>query len=378
MHSKSAKIAGRLRLKFKSNSLPVRLSIITAAMLPLLPLHALTGKKEETTQYAHVIDSNRLTVVAVKNPSTVFNNGQNLHGFGYDLMRNYAKSLNVQLDFKVVNDNTAALDLVAQGKANIALTNATMNDIEAKKLSFFSATCGNFNALSENGLDTNINLVVNNAEDPIAQTATGFTCQAKNDGSIDQLASFYNHNIVEPNAWDIVERDLKARMPIYKASFKQEASKYNLDWQFLAAMGYQESYLKSDSVSPTGVRGLMMLTNSTAKAMGVTNRNDPRQSIQGGAKYLDQLLEQYDTIPYPDRAWYALTAYNMGPGALSSIQNKVEKQGKNPEEWINVYSYLQKNQNANSKYKQALQYVTRIRAYLEHIQQANEPQPIEV
>lgn len=377
MQSKSVAITRRLRLKFKSNSLPVRFSIIAAAMLPLLPLHALTAKKAET-QYASVIDHNKLTVVAVKNPSTVFDNGQNLHGFGYDLMRSYAKSLNVQLDFKVVNDNTAALDLVAQGKANIALTNAPMSAIEEKKLSFFSATCGNFSALSQNGLDTSINLVVNNAEDPIAQTASGFTCEAKNDGSIDQLASFYNHNIVEPTAWETVERDLKARMPIYKASFKQEADKYNLDWQFLAAMGYQESYLKSDSVSPTGVRGLMMLTNSTAKAMGVTNRNDPRQSIQGGAKYLDQLLEQYGNIPYPDRAWYALTAYNMGPGAVSTIQSKIEKQGKNPEEWMNLYSYLQKNQNANGRYKQALQYVTRIRAYLEHIQQSSQPKPIEV
>ncbi|WP_228273311.1 transglycosylase SLT domain-containing protein, partial [Acinetobacter junii] len=42
--------------------------------------------------------------------------------------------------------------------------------------------------------------------------------------------------------------------------------KYNLDWHLLAAIGYQESYLKPTSVSPTGVRGLMMLTSSTAQA----------------------------------------------------------------------------------------------------------------
>lgn len=365
MHSNSTKATRRLRL---NHSFTIRTSAFALAMLPFLPLHAISAKNESITQYTEVTQQKKLTVVAVKNPTTVFSNGQNLHGFGYDLMRNYAKSLNVDLDFKVVNDNTTALNLVSQGKANLAMTNASMEKIESKKLNFFSATCGNFNALNQNGLDTNINLVTRNAEDPLAQTASGFVCDAKTDGSMDHLAAFYTRNAVDDNGWDIVEQDLKQRMPIYKASFKQVAQKYNLDWHMLVAMGYQESYLKPNSVSPTGVRGLMMLTNSTAKAMGIQNRDDPKQSIQGGAKYYDQLLEQYNEIPFPDRNWYALVAYNMGPGALSSIQKQVAKKGKNPNDWINIYAHLQHNQTKNSKYKQALQYVTRIRAYLEHIQ----------
>ena len=71
------------------------------------------------------------------------------------------------------------------------------------------------------------------------------------------------------------------------------------DWHLLAAIGYQESYLKPNSVSPTGVRGLMMLTSSTAKAMGVQNRTDPHQSIQGGAKYYDLMLDKFSDVPYP-------------------------------------------------------------------------------
>lgn len=378
MHSNISKMARHLRLKLKPSSLAFRLSVTGLAILPVLPLHAISAKKE-ISQYSEVINNNKLTVVSVKSPNTVFDNGQSLHGFGYDLMRKYAKSLNVELDFKIVKDNAIALQLVADGKASMALTNAPLEAIEEKNLSFFSATCGNMNALEQNGLDSTISLAVSNATDPIAQTATGFTCKAKEDGSIDQLASFYNHNIVEPEAWDLIERNLKLRMPIYQASFQREAEKYDLDWHVLAAMGYQESYLKPNSISPTGVRGLMMLTNNTAKAMGVTNRNDPSQSIEGGAKYFDSLLSQYDGIALPDRAWYALVAYNMGPNALSTIQRKVQAQGNNPNEWINVYSYLKSNQSANSKYKQAVQYVTRIRAYLEHIQINHaEPEEIEV
>lgn len=334
-------------------------------MLPVLPLYAINSKSDISNQPSH---QNKIIVVAVQTPTTVFNQGKALHGFGYDLMRQYAKTMHVDLDFKVVNDNTTALNLIAQGKANLALTNAPMQKIENQQLTFFSATCGNFNALSKNGLDPNINVVVKNADDSLSQTASGFICDAKTDGSIDHLASFYTRNAVDQNSWNTVENDLKQRMPIYRASFKQVAQKYNLDWHMLAAMGYQESYLKPSAISPTGVKGLMMLTSNTAKAMGVQNRNDPHQSIQGGAKYYDQLLAQYTDIPLPDRNWYALVAYNMGPNALATVQKQVAKKGKNPNEWINIYAHLQRNQVSNPKYKQAVQYVTRIRSYLEHIQ----------
>ena len=114
----------------------------------------------------------------------------------------------------------------------------------------------------------------------------------------------------------------------------------------------------------------MMLTNSTARAMGVSNRNDPAQSIQGGAKYYDLMLSEYDDIPFPDRNWYALVAYNMGPGAVNQIHKRLQAQGKDSNQWVNLYNYLQSNKTRNGRYKQAVQYVTRIRAYLEHIKTA--------
>lgn len=180
---------------------------------------------------------------------------------------------------------------------------------------------------------------------------------------------FYNRNVVKPEAWSTIQRDLSARIPIYKASFKQSAAQYDLDWHLLAAIGYQESYLKPESVSPTGVRGLMMLTNSTARAMGVSNRNDPAQSIQGGAKYYDLMLSEYDDIPFPDRNWYALVAYNMGRCGEPDSKALASPR-KDPNQWVNLYNYLQSNKTRNGRYKQAVQYVTRIRAYLEHIKTA--------
>jgi len=356
------------RRRFRLNNLKISLPTKALAFgLAMLPLHAINASKANN-QYAQVVSRNTLTVVTVQSPTTVFNDGQYLHGFGYDLMRNYAQSLNVQLEFKIVDSNATALKWVAKGKANLALTNADFTSVEKKNLMSFSASCGDFNVLQQNGLDTALNLVFKDAEDRLTQTASGFICQSKNNGSLGHLASFYNHHVVKEESWDTIERDLQQRMPIYRASFERAAQQYNLNWHMLAAMGYQESYLKPDSISPTGVRGLMMLTNETAKAMGIEDRVDPEQSIQGGAKYYDLLLTKYDYIPNPDRHWYALVAYNMGPGAVAVIQKQLQQQGEDPNSWLNIYAYLQQHQMSNSRYRQALQYVTRIRAYLEHIQ----------
>ncbi len=363
MHSSSSS-GSRLCLRSLFFSLPVKMLVLSTA---LIPFHTINASKTTAHQFNSVVNSNKLTVVAVKSPTTVFEDAGHLHGFGYDLVRNYANSMNVRLDFKTVSDDATALKMVAQGRANVAMTTTSLSNIEKHQLTSFSATCGNGSVLAENGMNANLNMVFKSANDPLSQTASNFVCNSKQSGAINQLASFYNQNVVEEHFRDNIHRDLRQRLPIYKASFQRSAQQYDLDWHLLAAIGYQESYLKPDSVSPTGVRGLMMLTSSTAKEMGVSNRTDPAQSIAGGAKYYDQMLSRFDHIPMPDRNWYALVAYNMGPGAVEKIQQRIRSQGKNPDNWVNLYSYLDRNKASNGRYRQALQYVTRIRTYLEQI-----------
>ncbi len=350
-------------------SLNSKISLFSSKIMVLsslfIPYHSISANK--TNQYQSVLSSNKLTVVAVSNPSSVFEKGQFQYGFGYDLVRDYAQKLNVELDFKTVEDNATALKWVSQGRANFAMTTASVDQVESKQLTGFSVSCGNLNALESNGLDSDLNWVFQNAEDRLTEIASGYVCQSKQNGHINQLASFYNRNVVKDDDWGRIQSNLKQRMPIFKASFKQSAQQYDLDWHLLAAIGYQESFLKPDSVSPTGVRGLMMLTNNTARAMGVNDRTDPSQSIRGGAKYYDSMLTKYQHIAYPDRNWFALAAYNMGPGTVDGIQRRIKSQGKDPDKWLNLYEHLQRNQTRNARYKQAVQYVTRIRSYLEHI-----------
>lgn len=324
-----------------------------------------------------VIEKNKLNVVATHNQTTIYQNGGVIHGFGYDLARLYANNLNLELNFHVVPDDATALEWVKEGKADFAMT--TIPEAENQlptKYHAFNVACGDIQNLQQYGLDGNLSWVFYRKPDVLTKTANEFVCTHKDQGTLQQLASFYSPYAVKNEAWFFVKRDLKNRLPTYKANFKQSAKEYDLDWHLLAAIGYQESLLKPDSVSPTGVKGLMMLTNNTAKAMGVENREDPLQSIQGGAKYFDHVLDMYQHIPNPDRTWFALVAYNMGPGAVKQIQTALEAEGKNPNEWVNLFDYLQRHQSTNSRYVQAIHYVTRIRSFLEHIKNTETQKPL--
>jgi membrane-bound lytic murein transglycosylase F len=194
----------------------------------------------------------------------------------------------------------------------------------------------------------------------------------------DQFAALYDKYYGFIEVFDFVDmrafqRRINARLPKYLELFKQAAKKYNFDWRLLAAVSYQESHWRSNARSPTGVRGMMMLTLATAKDLGVKNRLNAKQSILGGARYLYQLRRRLpESILEPDRDWMTLAAYNVGMGHLYDARSLARKLGKNPDLWRDLATVLpllsQKKYYKKLKYGYArgnepVRYVQRIRDY---------------
>jgi membrane-bound lytic murein transglycosylase F len=159
----------------------------------------------------------------------------------------------------------------------------------------------------------------------------------------------------------------------YQKIFKDAGKKYNLDWKFLAAMAYQESHWNPRAQSPTGVRGIMMLTQQTARQVGVKNRLDPYQSIMGGARYFANLHERIpDEVREPDRTWIALAAYNVGMGHIFDARQLARKLGKDPNYWVEFREvlpllaqpkYYQKLRYGYARGSEPVRFVKRIRNY---------------
>jgi len=171
----------------------------------------------------------------------------------------------------------------------------------------------------------------------------------------------------------IYKRHIATRLSNYLNMYNEAGDKFNIDWKLLAAMGYQESHWNPKAVSPTGVRGIMMLTQQTAGQMGIKNRLDPKSSIMGGAKYLDQIRKRFPkSLKEPDRTWYAMAAYNVGYYHVIDAQIIAKKQGKNPNKWSDLQTTLpllaRKKWYKKTKYGYArgwepVKYVTNIRRY---------------
>lgn len=189
----------------------------------------------------------------------------------------------------------------------------------------------------------------------------------------------YNQISNRHNA-DAFLTQVRNTLPQLRPYFEQASLLTGFDASLLAAIAYQESKWREEAVSPTGVKGIMMLTHAAAKDIGVTDRTDIEQSIIGGAQYLQKVLDKVpERVVFPDRLWFALASYNIGFGHLEDARKLTQKAGYNPDIWDNVVRFLprlsQPEWHYNTRYgyargKEAVVYVRNIRRFydvLRHI-----------
>lgn len=210
-------------------------------------------------------------------------------------------------------------------------------------------------------------------DDSLSAALLDFYNKLNSDGTFARLEEKYLGHVGD---FDYVDtrtflKAVDSVLPELQPLFEKYATE--IDWRLLAAISYQESHWDNQATSPTGVRGLMMLTKNTAQSLGVTDRLDPEQSIAGGSQYLkDMMAKVPDSVPEEERIWFALTAYNMGYAHMLDARQLTAKQKGNPDSWADVKTRLpllsQKQYYSKTTYgyargHEAYAYVENIRKY---------------
>ena len=195
------------------------------------------------------------------------------------------------------------------------------------------------------------------------------------DGTLEDLDERFFGHLEDFDYLNITtfRKRIDTRLPEYEDYFRDAADIENLDWTLLAAQGYQESHWDPLAKSPTGVRGLMMLTRPTAREVGVENRLDPVQSIYGGADYMDRLYNRLpDAVTGYDRLWMAMAAYNVGYGHLLDARRLADRRGQDKNKWrviddmlplLTKQQYYSTVPHGYARGYEPVHYVRRIREY---------------
>ncbi|GAB1258557.1 hypothetical protein NBRC116494_30590 [Aurantivibrio plasticivorans] len=125
----------------------------------------------------------------------------------------------------------------------------------------------------------------------------------------------------------------------YRTLIAETSKTHEVPNWLVHAVIHAESFYNSYAVSSAGAVGLMQLMPGTAQRYGVTNRQDPRQNISGGVRYLKDLLEMFD-----GNVELAVAAYNAG-------ENAVKKHGNRIPPYRETKHYVRKVSELSQRYK---------------------------
>jgi membrane-bound lytic murein transglycosylase F len=164
----------------------------------------------------------------------------------------------------------------------------------------------------------------------------------KRDGTLQRLIERYFTYAQMPRLdAGVFQERMKSVLPQYRTLFQRAQEATGIEWRLLAAIAYQESQWDTQATSETGVRGLMQLTEETARHLGVVDRTDPQSAVLAAAKYLRDLKDKLPPrIIEPDRTWLALAAYNIGVAHLEDARILAQKQKASPDSWTAVSKAL--------------------------------------
>ena len=264
-------------------------------------------------------------------------------------------------------DNEELFALIANGELNYTISDSNSLLINQRFLPELRA-----GMILEEKVEV-VWLLPPNNSDRLMSKLLAFWHKERRAGTLEHLNEKYFGHV---KRFDYVDtrafiRAIDNILPEYRSFFEQYSGE--LDWRKLAAASYQESHWNPSARSPTGVRGMMMLTQPTAAYVGVDDRLDAEQSIRGGAFYLKDMMERLpDTISEAQRIWFALASYNIGLGHVEDARRLTESMGMDPSAWRDVKKvlpllqqskYYKQTRYGYARGSEAVHYVDSIRRY---------------
>ena len=214
----------------------------------------------------------------------------------------------------------------------------------------------------------------------LLKAINAFLDKVKENGTFAKIHERYYADVHLFDYVDLIKyhQRLETRLPRFKDIIKKEARKHGFDWKLITAVVYQESHFDPNARSYTGVRGLMQVTQRTAREMGISNRMDPEQSVRAGVKYLDRLYERWDELSGLDRFKFALASYNIGYGHVRDAQKLARQEGYDPNQWsglkkalplLRIKEYYSQTRYGYARGTEPVRYVKRIMKYYNILQQ---------
>jgi membrane-bound lytic murein transglycosylase F len=253
-----------------------------------------------------------------------------------ELTRIKAKLPRLEWNTVAAPDTEAIVDRITNGNTHFAVAESHAVDVARN----FHPTIATAFALGE---PRKLAWAMPKDADPLlAKQLAAYFDRIRRDASLTRIIDkYYGHlqRLTEADILHFMNR-VRSVLPLYRKHFQDAQDVTGIDWRLIAALGFQESHWDPNAVSPTGVRGLMMMQDDTAAQMKVKNLLDPRENIIGGARYLAMLRDLLSRAPEPDRTWIALASYNIGFGHLEDARAIARAEKLDPNVWVNMKRVL--------------------------------------
>ena len=266
--------------------------------------------------------------------------GKTVHvreGTSYEEKLNLLKNKGIDLEIKLHDDlpTEELIRQVAEGKIEITIADSNIALLNQRYYPQAILAC----PISEQEF---LGWAVNRNARNLLYRINCFFKTIKENGKFNEIYNKYYANI---DTFDYVDlrayhRRLKSRLPKYKKIIMEAADYHGFDWRLIAAQIYQESHFNSKARSYSGAKGLMQLTSSTARSLGVKNILNPEQNISAGVQHLKDLYNYFEKAEGLNRLFIALAAYNVGQGHILDARNIAREMNLDPDKWSSISTTL--------------------------------------